>query len=170
MQTTAFVCYLFMNNIAINNKSYLFIVTMGLISVRFSHLAVKKKNLPSCFARRFTISPTSRQERRLPAGKGSRFLESFSFLAVSVSPVWWLCVKPRSGHHGRWCSIPQRIFCRFCECRRISHRRRSSCRLFGGFCCLSPSRHRVSPPGDDSGYSQSAGNKRPATAGHRRPE
>lgn len=44
MQTTAFVCYLFMNNIAINNKStYLFIVTMGLISVRFSHLAVKKK-------------------------------------------------------------------------------------------------------------------------------
>lgn len=45
MQTTGFVCYLFMNNIAINNKStYLFIVTMGLISVRFSHLAVKKKS------------------------------------------------------------------------------------------------------------------------------
>lgn len=131
------------------------------------------KNLPSCFARGFTISPTSRRERRLPAGKGSRFLGSAGFLAVSVSPAGWLCAKPTPGHRGRWCSVPRRIFRPFCKCRRISRRRRlrrRSCRLFGGFCRLSPSRRGVSPPGDDSGSSQSAGNKSPAPAGHRRPE
>lgn len=114
----------------------------------------------------FTKSSGRRPGRRRLPGWG--VADSWRGCSVSVSTRYrpgeggdW---KQRQKHHKAWCPLPRGSFRRTCECRPVSHRR-----LYGGICCLTPSRP-ATPTGDDSGYSHSAGDERPAATGHRWPE